>query len=325
MGGISNRTAVYCNEQGKYILLQNDEHGFANPGGSWKNQNPDLAVVGDSFAHGACVPSEQSVSALLRETYPTTLNLGNDGNGPLAELATLKEYLSVLKPKVLLWVYCETNDLTDLIQERRSLLINYLDPLYTQGLVLKQREIDDALMSYTELMAFGGTATIRLAGLLRGLFQVDNYNGRVEELIKLSYVWKLLAGIFKPTPESSVEQVTPSVSPQDLDLFKQIVKSAKDTVYDWGGKMIFVYLPQFERYAETGQANPHYQTVLSIVSELKIPIVDIVPVFWRQPDPLDLFPFRQPAHYTPEGYDIVAQEIRRFLQMEMPLQSSPPL
>ena len=41
------------------------------------------------------------------------INLGVGGFGPLLELAALTEYLTPLKPPVVLWVFFEGNDLTD--------------------------------------------------------------------------------------------------------------------------------------------------------------------------------------------------------------------
>ena len=62
----------------------------------------DIASVGDSWVNGFCVPSDKNFVALIRKYYPATLSLGENGNGPLAELATLEEYLPSLKPKVML-------------------------------------------------------------------------------------------------------------------------------------------------------------------------------------------------------------------------------
>jgi len=117
LGGISNATTVYCNESGSYSIYESDEYGFNNPKGIWELDYLDIAVVGDSFAQGACVPPDKNAVALIRAIYPKTLNLGASGNGPLIELATIKEYLGAFKPKVVLWFYYEGNDLWDITPE----------------------------------------------------------------------------------------------------------------------------------------------------------------------------------------------------------------
>lgn len=151
LGGISNKTSVLCNETGDYIFYESDEHGFHNPKGLWNSARLDLAVVGDSFAHGFCVPSHKHFIALIRDHYPVTLSLGTGGNGPLLELATLKEFLPSLKPKIILWAYFEKNDLIELRHETRSpLVLQYLKPDFRQDLISRQGEIDQTLLAYVE-------------------------------------------------------------------------------------------------------------------------------------------------------------------------------
>ena len=126
-GGISNRVTVLCNENGTYVTYQSDEHGFQNPKGMWQSEDIDIAALGDSFAHGYCVPADKTFVALIRHAYPMTLNLGMAGNGPLLMLANLKEYLPLYRPKVVLWFYFEGNDLTNLQTEKKSaILMRYL-------------------------------------------------------------------------------------------------------------------------------------------------------------------------------------------------------
>ena len=100
LGGISNTTTVFCNENGFWPIYESDEHGFNNPKGLYTKNQVDIVLIGDSFSHGACVHSHQIISAVLREFGYEAVNVGMGGNGPLIELATLKEYAEPLKPKV---------------------------------------------------------------------------------------------------------------------------------------------------------------------------------------------------------------------------------
>ena len=145
-GGISNKVTVLCNENGPWVTYESDEHGFHNPKGMWKSGRIDIAALGDSFAQGYCVPSDKNFVALIRRGYPATLNLGMAGNGPLLMLATLKEYLPLLAPKIVLWFYYEGNDLTDLQTEKKSgILMRYLKDDFNQGLLARQSDVDQAL------------------------------------------------------------------------------------------------------------------------------------------------------------------------------------
>ena len=117
LGSVANRVTVLCNEDGHWVYYQSDRHGFNNPTEIWMSRPVEIAALGDSFTHGYCVPPAQNFVALIRQRHPATLNLGIAGNGPLLMLATLTEYLTSLKPRVVLWFYFEGNDLVDLHRE----------------------------------------------------------------------------------------------------------------------------------------------------------------------------------------------------------------
>lgn len=76
LGGISNKTTVFCNENGYYVSYESDEHGFHNPQGIWSSDHIDIVALGDSFTQGYCVPSDKNFVSLIRKRYPATLNLG---------------------------------------------------------------------------------------------------------------------------------------------------------------------------------------------------------------------------------------------------------
>ena len=60
------------------------------------------------------MPADRTFVALIRQRHPATRNFGMAGDGPLLMLATLQEYVSPLKPRIVLWFYFEGNDLIDL-------------------------------------------------------------------------------------------------------------------------------------------------------------------------------------------------------------------
>jgi lysophospholipase L1-like esterase len=95
----------------------------------------------------------------------------------------------------------------------------------------------------------------------------------------------------------------------DLKLFEQILHRARRRVESTGARFLFVYLPMWQRYGDPHMASPHREAVLDIVGKLNIPMVDMHGAFVDTGDPLSLFPFRLPAHYTPLGYRLVATEI----------------
>ena len=91
LSGISRRLTVTCNEYGVWGSYVADRFGFNNPDTVW-NAPLQLAVLGDSFTYGACVPEGRSFVDRIRSEIPATANLGLGGTGPLAVLGRLVEY-----------------------------------------------------------------------------------------------------------------------------------------------------------------------------------------------------------------------------------------
>ena len=99
-------TTVHCNESGQYTIYDADEHGFNNPRGLHGQGPLQVALLGDSFTHGSCVPREASVAGHVRAAFPATLNLGIDDTGPLHQLGIFREYAVSLQPQFVVWNWC---------------------------------------------------------------------------------------------------------------------------------------------------------------------------------------------------------------------------
>ena len=146
LGGISNTLTLLCNESGQFVSYTSDEHGFRNPRGIWNSARADIAAVGQSFAQGYCVPDGSGFVDLLRTHNLVVLNLGTSGQSSLLQLAAIKEYLPRYAPKIVLWFFTEGIDLPDLyVESTHPLSRRYLEPTFSQHLLTRQPEIDDAL------------------------------------------------------------------------------------------------------------------------------------------------------------------------------------
>lgn len=327
LGGVSNITTVYCNENGYYVIYESDEHGFHNPKGLWSMPGPlDIAVIGDSYAHGACVKTETNFASLIRLRYPKTLNLGGDGNGPFLELAALKEYVLPLRPRVVLWFYFEMNDMGEMLNEKETFLTKYLTPGFTQGLISRQEEIDQALKRHVEDIMENFTLRSKMILFAEHLRDPLSHSDEFEELIKLSHLRKAAEQVlvrFSQGAEGEVQALAPlpSLSRENLDRFSKILTEAKTTIAGWGGTLVFVYLPQYERYAKPEFVNKDREQVLRIARGLGLPLIDLHPRFQAQADPLSLFPFKRRGHYNEEGHRVVAEEVLNVLR-EMHLEPS---
>ena len=314
LGGVSNKMTVLCNENGYWVTYESDEHGFHNPRGTWRSSRVEIAALGDSFTHGYCVPSDKNFVGLIRQRYPAILNLGMASNGPLLELATLKEYLPLYRPKVVLWFYHEGSDLTDLQAEKKSgILMRYLKDDFNQGLPARQNDIDQELIEY--IVKETSIAIEKKAKKQNR----DDYIYEVVEFFKMTAIRNRLGlflrnrlGLFygRTSEEAELAELLSDVQGPNLNLFREILSQAKSRVSAWGGTLYFVYLPGFARYGNYRDiASEQRPQIMNLVKMLDIPLIDLHPVFRAQKDPLALFPFRQPVHYNEKGHQLVAEEV----------------
>ncbi len=303
LGGVSRKTTVYCNESGEYAIYESDEHGFNNPAGIW-SQEPEVVLIGDSFAQGACVGPGEDVAGQLRELGVNALNLGMGGCGPLLDLAMMKEYAEFLQPKLVLWMYFEGNDLQEIAREKTSFFAQYcFDSGFSQNLILRQAEIDLALMELIQKYKQKEIERIKEEKIRR--------QRKWASIIKLEALRARLSQVTTPSPRPG------HPAPPD-PMFETILEKARQHTSSWGGKLCFVYLPEYYRYAGSVDHDSFHQRreVLALVEKLGIPLIDMHEVFLAQPDPLALFPFRIYGHYTARGYRLVAETIISHLQSE---------
>lgn len=317
LAGIANKITVLCNESGEFVTYKSDQHGFNNPPHLWDMTPISIVSVGDSFVNGRCVPPDTNFTAVIRKRSPVSLNLGIDGNGPLTELATLKEYAQVVKPKVVLWFYFEGNDLADLIIESKSrLLTSYLMREFSQGLFGRQSEIDRALSDYIK-MAKPKSKVMQVLEELTALIR-DPQQGKIKikdifKLVELRQRLGLVDGRERESTEgyrssASIEARKRAMRPA-TDLFYNVLLEARRSVENWGGVLYFVYLPGWQRYAPGNTGNPDRDAVLEMAAKVGLPIIDVHQAFAVQKDPVNLFPFRLDGHYTEEGNRIVADYV----------------
>jgi hypothetical protein len=297
LGGIAGVTTVFCNEMGRFIVYESDEHGFHNPKGIWSSPAFDVAVLGDSFTQGACVPSEENFAGLIRRQFPTTLNLGMLGNGPLLMLAGLKEFLVDLEPRVVLWLYTEGNDLIEdvAIEKRNPILMSYLTPGYRQGLLGRQAEVDAFMRSIADR-----EYAARLADGIGTVIPPRFWR-----------LWALRQAVGLQVGEKRFDPTT-----IDVRLFREVLEQARETVRGWGGEIYFVYNPARGGYYDEDLRQRlawARRQVLAMVRDLDLPLVDLDARMSRHPDLAALYS-HPGAHFSPDGNRLVAETILEALR-----------
>ena len=82
-----------CDEGYGLITFKSDRFGLRNKDNNWNNimNKSNIFIVGDSFAQGACVPEESSITNQLEEsTKKNIINMGTASNGPYEYKAIIK-------------------------------------------------------------------------------------------------------------------------------------------------------------------------------------------------------------------------------------------
>ncbi len=311
MAGISHKKTVMCKENGPWIIYDSDRYGFNNYDKIWNNDNLFSYVIGDSFAYGACVNQNETISAKLGKYGYNSINLAYSGNGPLYMLGSLKEYYKLKKVNYVLWFYYEGNDLIDLQAElgyENFNLQKYLDDEFSQNLIKKQNFINEQLTKF-----YLNEQKKRLeinSKIKKERIKKYGYSGRAsnfdfKRFLKL-YEIRVILGIAEYR-----------VSDKTKETFFEIVSNAKNFAEKNNSKFIFIYLP---RYAKNMKYSNNYQKneIINGLKMLDIPVLDIhEKIFKKHSDPLSLFPFRKKGHYNKEGYDLVSREVLKFLNLSI--------
>ena len=74
--------------------LRDIEHSYS------KDKNTlRIVVLGDSFAEGSCVLSENDIAGNLTKEGFSTVNFGVSGSSPLVSLGIVREFSEIIKPK----------------------------------------------------------------------------------------------------------------------------------------------------------------------------------------------------------------------------------
>ena len=260
----------------------------------WENEL-ELAAIGDSFTQGACVDRGRGFFDEIREGRGAALNLGMSGNGPLLELATLKEYLPPLAPRLVLWFFYPGNDLFDLDFERRNtLLVRYLEGGFRQHLVERQDEIDRRIAAWLDAAQARFTSG-RLAMLIDGEASVVD---RMAEFLSL-----------RPLRRLAVSAAPPD---HDFALLGRVMREARRTVDQWRGRLVFVYLPDHIAVPLLpAAAREDREKTLDVIRALHIPIIDVA-AETQSVKRSDLF-YNSTSHFSEQGNRIVADITRRHL------------
>ena len=304
LSGISHVTTVLCNESGKYSVYQSDRYGFNNPDVNYDNYTEKrVMLIGDSFVHGACVDQKDTLSFQLNKINIPSFSISYGGNGPLLELATLIEYIVVLKPESIIWFYTE-NDLPNLeIEKKSKFLMQYLKKKdFTQNLVYRQNEIDNlwkkVLKKNLDIVDFN--EVIKKKTFFQNFFRK----------LERSLVLKPMRDSLKLYYEKELILYYERSNKENLVLYTEIISKVKEVSNKNNSSLYFVYLPFLLNVVEHSSTK---KEIINIVEKLDIKVIDFHEYLIKEIDPKSFFPLGKHGHYNDTGYKALSNLISKYL------------
>ena len=307
LGQLSHAYTIYCNESGFYTSYKSDRYGFNNEDNLWNLKEINSLLIGDSFIHGACVNNENNISNQLINKGITNINLGLGGSGPLEQLAILKEYLKLAKPKNIIYFYYEDNDLKDLALPVNSNLQEYIDHQnFSQNIALKQNIID-----YYVLQNFRNKIKVeKNNNYFHSNFQSQiTKKDLLKSILRLFEVRQILNNFLDQNIYLSKNNI---VEHNTLVKFEKVFSEIKRYTHDNNAELIVVYLPSYRSFNNIFFDHSIKKKIKTIFNKEKY-FLDIERIFKESGDPKQYFPFRFYGHYNNEGYKLISTKIIEIL------------
>jgi hypothetical protein len=308
LSGISKKLYLGGAESGEYKFYTTDRYGFNNLDKDW-DKDIHITLIGDSFVHGGYLNFENNFTGVLKRiSEQAVLGLGQPNNGPMLELATLKEYALKIDPEIILWMYYEGNDLIELADEKNSKTLNkYLSKGFEQNLINNQINIE---RSYSRFVSEKiNELELKDKDVRSKAFSLDQKkNTTLISTIKLQKIRKILfTSQFSRFKEDEIKNSTSHL--------EDVLIEAKREINLLGSKFYFVYLPSSTRYLKdynySLKRNKYFrEEVINIVNKLNIELIDIHDILFKDnPNPLSFYHFSMHSHYNKKAVEQISLEI----------------
>jgi hypothetical protein len=283
---------VECNEGPGYLQFRSDRFGFNNPPGLATGP-VDVAVIGESLALGHCVPPAASAVERLRARFPRTANFGVAGGRVLSQLGAFREYVEPLEPPVVVW-FLNLNFAEPRHETGQPTLLRYLDDAsFSQGLRLRQHEIDAFVREVAAPLTLQRDRALRA--------ELDDPAEFPLARVGKFYEIRRLAGF------GAVTQRTPAAP--NLDYFARALEHMTDATARWGGRMVVLLLPSYSLSVGNARAVARYDAVTKLLRAREIEVVDGVALFAAVPDFLSLYTLRIDNHPNERGHAVLADAV----------------
>jgi len=99
VGTLPFTSTYFCSEGYGLIKFKSDRFGLRNNDSNWNNvmNKSNIFIIGDSFAQGACVPDNSTITNHLEEsTRKNIINMATGSNGPYEYKVVMKSILKTI-------------------------------------------------------------------------------------------------------------------------------------------------------------------------------------------------------------------------------------
>ena len=350
--GVADKETVFCKEA-KWSFYHSDEYGFNNPKGIWGNPIT-IVGIGDSYTHGACVDQDETWPAIVRRVYPQTLNLSAAGLGAAGLTLITREYLTQIKPQLVIFAYYSGNDLCDIqAMMKREEVASYIkDEQYKVNLMDRRDEIDSLLQArFSDDYLIDRLA--RRSGYTNNIGyitnEMDRYVGVIHHVLLLRtlrehlFLYANLDLLFfsrsrKPSvvletegsprrssyKKKSFDCQSPYIEDGTQDnavsLTLSLIEKANQTIKSWGGRFIVAYIPERNEIHEFRESSPQRQTMVDLFKNLGVGVIDLREDLSKIKELKLIYAdnlnrsYHRSAHFNAGGYRLVGESILDYLE-----------
>ena len=305
--GPINSLTVSCAEDLQYKLIKNDKYGFKNNNIIYEKKIQNF-LLGDSYAEGLCENNENDIAGHLNEKKYYTINFGVTGTGPLISLAILREFGNYFKPKNVIYLYFEGNDLDELNYEKEdATLSNYLNDNFNQDYFNKYDDIKSFLIKAeqeTEKIIYSKSKNTFSPNKKNKL---DILKAHLKDILEINN----LRNIFKYKILKKQEEF------YDLNLLYKIVEKMNDDTKKWNGNYTFVYVPTWSRYftkfTKYDAKIVLKKEIINNLNSKNIKVLDLTDYFNEIDNIEQYYPLGFLGHFNSKGYKKIAEIIEKSL------------
>ncbi len=311
LSGRSHATVVMCNEIGTWETYVSDRFGFNNDDSVHDNPHVKVALIGDSYVQGYCVPRTNTIGGHLNKNGILTINLGMSGNGYLSYLATFMEYIRPLRIEttVLVWFY---NDLDDTQREYQyENLRYYLENENIKFLRNKQTEIDVVLDELINLNPYQNKNTSPESKLFKD--ENIHWQSYIRGLITLSGIRSTIRSAFGIEYRSTKTSKWDDETMTTFSIMKNVLEKMAKEAESWDGQIIVLILPPY------GGTTPQFAMQIAEMKEsmqekMNVIIRDFEPTYKKHGEEKLYALSLNGTHFNEYGYCLFAKYVAELIE-----------